>query len=131
MANYIELIVLSLQASVIPRMGEMLFSIGSLKPQRDYVLLKGSYLLGCRVSDISRLKWDDVERLNNDGQVHLLGKGSKLRVVRVSCDTVTLFESLGRDAPHDFIFKGQRPGTHLTRQAIVFAMRMWGKLTDL
>lgn len=102
-------------------------SIGSPKAQRDYVLVKGSYLLGCRVSEISRLKWDDVERLNNGGQVHLLGKGSKSRVVRVSCDTVTLFESLGRGAPLDFIFKGQRPGTHLTRQAIAFAMRKWGK----
>ncbi|MDC0325860.1 tyrosine-type recombinase/integrase [bacterium] len=106
-------------------------SIGSPKAQRDYVLVKGSYLLGCRVSEISRLKWDDVERLNNGGQVHLLGKGSKSRVVRVSCDTVTLFESLGRGAPIDFIFKGQRPGTHLTRQAIAFAMRKWGRLTDL
>ena len=106
-------------------------SIGSPKAQRDYVLVKGSYLLGCRVSEISRLKWDDIERLNNGGQVHLLGKGSKSRVVRVSCDTVTLFESLGRGAPTDFIFKGQTSGTHLTRQAIAFAMRKWGKLADL
>ena len=98
---------------------------------RDFVLIRGSYLLGARVSEISRLKWEDIERLNNGGQVHLLGKGSKSRVVRVSCDTVTLFESLGRGAPSDFIFKGQRPGTHLTRQAIAFAMRKWGKLTDL
>ena len=106
-------------------------SVGSLKAQRDYVLVKGSYLLGCRVSEISRLKWGDVERLNNGGQIHLLGKGSKSRVVRVSGDTVALFESLGRGTPSDFIFKGQRPGTHLTRQAIAFAMRKWGKLTDL
>jgi site-specific recombinase XerD len=106
-------------------------SVGSLKAQRDYVLVKGSYLLGCRVSEISRLKWGDVERLNNGGQIHLLGKGSKSRVVRVSGDTVALFESLGRGTPSDFIFKGQRPGKHLTCQAIAFAMHTWGKLTDL
>ena len=66
-----------------------LSSMGSLKAQRDYVLVKGSYLLGCRISEISRLKWDDAERLNNGGQVHLFGKGSKSRVVHISCDTVT------------------------------------------
>ena len=63
---------------------------------RDYVLVKASYLLGARVSEISRLQWGDVERLSHGGQVHLLGKGSKSRVVRVSGDTVALFESLGR-----------------------------------
>lgn len=106
-------------------------SVGNLKARRDYVLVKGSYLLGCRVSEISRLKWGDVERLSHGGQIQLFGKGSKSRVVRVSCDTVTLFESLGRGAPTDFIFNGQTSGTHLTRQAIAFAMRKWGKLTDL
>ena len=106
-------------------------SVGNLKARRDYVLVKGSYLLGCRVSEISRLKWGDVERLSHGGQIQLFGKGSKSRVVRVSGDTMDLFESLGRGAPSDFIFKGQRPGTHLTRQAIAFSMRKWGKLADL
>ena len=97
------------------------------------MLVKGSYLVGARVSEMARLRWGDVERLSQGGQLHLLGKGkgSKTRVVRVSSDTVALFESLGRGAPSDFIFKGQRPGTHLTRQAIAFAMRKWGKLADL
>ena len=37
----------------------------------------------------------------------------------------------GHVTSSDFIFKGQRPGTHLTRQAIAFSMRKWGKLADL
>ena len=106
-------------------------AVTNLKARRDYVLVKGSYLLGCRVSEISRLKWGDVERLSHGGQIQLFGKGSKSRVVRVSGDTVALFESLGRGASSDFIFKGQRPGTHLTRQAIAFSMRKWGRLADL
>ena len=106
-------------------------AVTSLKARRDYVLVKGSYLLGCRVSEISRLKWGDVERLEQGGQIQLFGKGSKSRVVRVSGDTVALFESLGRGASSDFIFKGQSPGTHLTRQAIAFSMRKWGKLADI
>ena len=52
-------------------------------------------------------------------------------MVRVSGDTVALFESLGRGASSDYIFKGQRLGTHLTRQAIAFSMRKWGKIADL
>ena len=72
--------------------------------KRDYLLIKGSYLLGARVSEIARLKWGDVEMLNDGGQVHLLGKGSKSRVVRISGDTMALFESIGRDAPDEWIF---------------------------
>ena len=37
----------------------------------------------------------------------------------------------GHVTSSDFVFKGQRPGTHLTRQAIAFSMRKWGKLADL
>ena len=99
--------------------------------KRDYVLIKGAYLLGCRVSEIAVIRWQDIEALDEGGQIHLFGKGSKRRVVRVSGDTMDLFESLGRGAPSDYIFKGQRPGTHLTRQAIAFSMRKWGKLADL
>ena len=106
-------------------------SVGNLKARRNYVLVKGSYLLGCRVSEISRLKWGDVKRLSHGGQIQLFDKGSKSRVVRVSGETLDLFESLGRSTPSDFVFKGQRLGTHLTRQAIAFTMQKWGKLADL
>jgi len=46
---------------------------------RDWVMVKGSYLLGCRVSELCRLRWQDIERLEDGGQVYLLGKGSKPR----------------------------------------------------
>ena len=71
---------------------------------RDYVLVKGSYLLGCRVGELARLKWEDVERLSDGGQIHLFGKGSKSRVVRVSGDTLALFESLGRGEDESYLF---------------------------
>lgn len=90
------------------------------------MLVKGSYILGAQVSEIPRLKWGDIEWLSNGGQVHLLGKGSKALVVLVSRETVELFEPLSRGAASEFIFKGHRSGTHLTRQAIAFAIRKWG-----
>ena len=77
------------------------------------------------------IEMGDVERLNNGGQIQLLGKCSKSRVFRVSGATMDLFESLGRGAGSEYIFKGQRPGTHLTRQATTLSMRKWGKIADL
>ncbi|MEC8213879.1 MAG: tyrosine-type recombinase/integrase, partial [Cyanobacteriota bacterium] len=64
--------------------------------KRDYVLIKGVYLLGCRVSEIAAIRWKDIEVLSDGGQIHLFGKGSKARTVRVSSDTLELFQSLGR-----------------------------------
>jgi integrase/recombinase XerD len=60
------------------------------------VQLQGTYLIGCRVSELARLRWCDVEAIEGGGQVHLLGKGSKARTVRISADTLTLLETLGR-----------------------------------
>ena len=94
---------------------------------RDYVLVKGSYLLGCRVGELARLKWEDVERLSDGGQIHLFGKGSKSRVVRVSGDTLALFESLGRGEDDSYLFPSPRRKAHLSRQAIGDVCRKWGR----
>ena len=50
-------------------------------------MVRGSYLLGCRVSELCRLRWEDIEPLDEGGNVRLLGKGSKTRTIRVSTDT--------------------------------------------
>ena len=39
-------------------------------------MVRGSYLLGCRVSELCRLRWEDIEPLDEGGNVRLLGKGS-------------------------------------------------------
>ena len=74
------------------------------KAQRDYVLIKGAYLLGCRVSEIAAIRWQDIEVLDDGGQIHLFGKGSKRRVVRVSSHTLALFEGLGRGEAEAYVF---------------------------
>ena len=93
---------------------------------RDYVLVRGAYLIGCRVSELARLRWCDVEAVDGGGQVHLLGKGSKARTVRISADTLTLLETLGRSAADDWLFPSPRTDGHLTLQAIADRMRRWG-----
>lgn len=94
---------------------------------RDYVLVRGAYLIGCRVSELARLRWCDVEQIEDGGQVHLLGKGSKARTVRISADTLALLESLGRGAADGWLFPSARTTGHLTRQAIADRMRRWGQ----
>ena len=94
---------------------------------RDYVLIRASYLLGARVSEVARLRWCAVERIEDGGQVHLLGKGSKARTVRISADTLELLESLGRGNADGWLFPSARTTGHLTRQAIADRMRRWGQ----
>ncbi|WP_392345102.1 hypothetical protein [Parasynechococcus sp.] len=62
---------------------------------RDYVMVRGSYLLGCCVSELCRLRWEDIEPLDEGGNVRLLGKGSKPRTIRVSNDTLKVVRVVG------------------------------------
>jgi site-specific recombinase XerD len=95
--------------------------------KRDYALIRCSYLLGCRVSEIATIRWEDIEVLDDGGQIHLFGKGSKRRVVRVSSDTLALFEGLGRGEAEAYVFPSPRGKGHLTRQAIGDVCRKWGR----
>ena len=95
--------------------------------RRDYALIKGSYLLGCRVSEIAVIRWKDIEALDDGGQIHLFGKGSKRRTVRVSPATLGLFQGLGRGSDEEFVFPSPRRTGHLSRQAIGDVCRKWGR----
>ena len=97
------------------------------KAQRDYVLIKGAYLLGCRVSEIAVIRWKDIEALDDGGQIHLFGKGSKRRTVRVSPATLDLFQGLGRGSDEEFVFPSPRRAGHFTHQAIGDVCRKLGR----
>lgn len=101
-------------------------SSGSKTAARDYVMVRASYLIGCRVNELACLRWQDVEALEDGGQVHLLGKGSKPRTVRISMETLHLIEALGRGRPDQWLFPSNRHDGHITRQAIGDRMRRWG-----
>ena len=104
---------------------------GSKTAARDFVLVRGSYLLGCRVSELARLKWGDIEAVDGGGQVTLLGKGSKQRTVRISVETLELFEALGRRESGDWVFPSNRKDGPLSRQAIAERMRRWGREAEV
>jgi len=99
---------------------------GSAIAARDYVMVRGSYLLGCRVSELCRLCWQDIERLEDGGNIQLLGKGNKPRTIRISSATLELFESLGRGKPDGWLFPSDRRDGPLTRQAVAARMAKWG-----
>lgn len=48
---------------------------------RNHLMLYLTYASGCRVSELVGLKWRDVKRRGEAGQVTLFGKGGKTRVV--------------------------------------------------
>jgi site-specific recombinase XerD len=107
-------------------------AISAAGNQRDLVLLKGAYLLGCRVSEIAALRWGDVVELEDgQGLVNLLGKGAKARTVRISAATLALFLSIKplNAGEAGWVFpSGRRPGQHITRQAIGSRVRHWGRV---
>ncbi|GCE65883.1 integrase [cyanobiont of Ornithocercus magnificus] len=97
--------------------------------QRDLVLVKGAYLVGCRVSELAALRWRDVEAVGDGGLIHLIGKGSKPRTVRVSDATLKLFNSIRPIGIDElaWVFPSSRCGKgHLTRQGIGSRVRYWG-----
>ncbi|WP_255486404.1 tyrosine-type recombinase/integrase [Synechococcus sp. BMK-MC-1] len=105
---------------------------GSAIAARDYVMVRGSYLIGCRVSELRLLRWQDLQRLEGGGQMKLVGKGSKEpRTIRVSTATIDLFETLGRGEPEDWLFPSDRRDAPITRQAIGARMAKWGKVVGV
>ena len=57
---------------------------GSAIAARDYVMVRGSYLLGCRVSELCLLRWEYIKPLDEGGNVRLLGKGCKPLTIHIS-----------------------------------------------
>ena len=104
---------------------------GSAIAARDYFMVRGSYLLKCLVSELCLLRWEDIEPLDEAGNVRLLGKGSKPCTIRVSSYTLKLFEYLGRGEPGDWPFPSNKRNGPLTCQAVAARMVRWGKAADV
>jgi len=74
---------------------------------------------------LCQLLGEDIEPLEDSGNVRLLGKGSKPSTIRVSTDTLKLFESLSRGEPGDWLFPRNKRNGPLTRQAVAARMARW------
>jgi len=79
--------------------------------KRDKVLIKIMYVTGGRVAEICALKWKDIKRSKNGGQMTLFGKGDKTRTVKFSDSVWTELDSIRNNAAQsDPVFLSQKGG---------------------
>ena len=83
------------------------------------------------MSELCRLRREDIELQHKGGNVRLLVRCSKPRTILVSTDTLALFESLGRGEPDDWLFPITKRNGPLTRQAVAARMARWVKAADV
>jgi integrase/recombinase XerC len=75
---------------------------------RDRAMLELFYSSGLRLSELIGLRWIDLNL--DDGEVRVLGKGSKTRIVPVGRHAITALRALGEAegrAPESPIFRGR------------------------
>jgi integrase/recombinase XerD len=99
---------------------QVLTMIALTEKQRDRVLIRFLYATGARVSELSRLKWRDVQESNQGrGQVTLFGKGNKTRAVVFSAETWKELQTLrGESGQDDPVFQSRKKKGHLDRSQI-------------
>jgi integrase/recombinase XerC len=90
---------------------------GTLAP-RDSAMMELFYSSGLRLSELTGLRWGDLDL--EDGQVRVLGKGSKTRILPVGRFAIAALKglaALGGAGPEQPVFKG-RGGAPISARAI-------------
>jgi integrase/recombinase XerC len=90
---------------------------GSLAP-RDSAMMELFYSSGLRLSELTGLRWGDLDL--EDGQVRVLGKGSKTRILPVGRFAIAALKglaALGGAGPEQPVFKG-RGGAPISARAV-------------
>jgi len=77
--------------------------ITSVKNKRNRLIIKLLYYTGIRVSELSSLKWSDLQSRTEGGQLTVLGKGGKTNTVLIPAhlwnELLTLGTSISEDNP--------------------------------
>ncbi len=95
---------------------------GGRLARRDRAMLELFYSSGLRLSELVGLRWLDLDL--DEGEVRVLGKGSKTRVVPVGRHAVVALRALGAEqgmAPESPVFRG-RAGAPLNPRTIQLRM---------
>ena len=90
---------------------------GTLAP-RDSAMMELFYSSGLRLSELTGLRWGDLDL--EDGQVRVLGKGSKTRILpvgRFAIAALKALAALGGAGPEQPVFKG-RGGAPISARAV-------------
>ncbi|HVI53617.1 MAG TPA: tyrosine recombinase XerC [Luteibacter sp.] len=90
---------------------------GTLAP-RDSAMMELFYSSGLRLSELTELRWGDLDL--EDGQVRVLGKGNKTRILPVGRFAIAALKGLaglGGAGPEQPVFKG-RGGAPISPRAV-------------
>ena len=93
---------------------------------RDRAMLELFYSSGLRLSELTGLRWGDLDLAG--GEVRVLGKGRKLRIVPVGRFAVQALQALARGGnagPEQPVFPG-RGGTPITSRAVQLRFKQIG-----
>jgi integrase/recombinase XerD len=91
--------------------------------ERDQVLLKVMYNSGIRATEASGLHWRDVQPRDESGQISVLGKGEKVRAIRLSPKVWAAIEELrGKAGPNEPVFQSAS-GKAMTRFHITMVVK--------
>ncbi len=98
---------------------QVLRLIDAANPGRDRTLLRFLYESGCRVSELIALTWRNLQPRDDAGQVRILGKGNKTRVVLLTPQLWTALMALrGKAALNEPVFRSLHSGQKLNRSDI-------------
>ena len=97
---------------------EVFRMIASERQPRNRAILLTLYAGGFRVSEVSALKWSDLQRRDKAGQITVFGKGGKTRTVLMPASVWDALMSLRGDAKDDAPVFLSRKGGHLDESQI-------------
>ena len=90
---------------------------------RDRAMLELFYSSGLRLSELTGLRWIDLDL--QSGEVRVLGKGNKTRIVPVGRHAITALRALGNDegtTPESPVFRG-RGGAPISPRTVQLRMK--------
>jgi integrase/recombinase XerD len=98
---------------------EVLRVIEAAAEGRDRIMLRFLYESGCRVSELIRLTWQNLQARDDAGQVRIFGKGSKTRVVLLTQKLwADLMALRGYALADSHVFRSRRSGQQLNRSDV-------------
>lgn len=79
-------------------------SVNLAKTNRDKLIIKTLYSLGLRVSELINLKFTDIYSNGNNWLIDVVGKGDKLRTLKLNNSLYLELMTLKENNPTDYIF---------------------------
>jgi integrase/recombinase XerD len=109
---------------VVLSIGEVASFFDAVKDTKYRAIMMTAYAAGLRASEVVNLKVSDIDSKRMQIRVRE-GKGRKDRYVMLSPTLLTILrEYWVKERPgHDWLFPGQKPGTHMTQEAALKACK--------